>query len=88
MVGKQKRKKANSKQLLELIESQQYRCALSGIELTPDSAALDHIEPLSNGGTDEVENLQWLHEEVNRMKGTKNNKQFLALVKKVARWTG
>lgn len=86
MRDKATKKKANGKQLLKLIERQEYRCALSGIELTPETAALDHIVPISNGGGDNIENLQWVHEEINRMKGTMDNKQFIQTVRKVARW--
>ena len=86
MKNKQRRRRANTSELMKKIEDQQYRCALSGIELTPESAVLDHIIPVSEGGTDTIENLQWVHEEINRMKGTMNNTQFLAAVHKIARW--
>ena len=71
---------------MKLIEKQKYRCALSGVELTPETAALDHIVPITDGGGDDIDNLQWVHEEINRMKGTMDNDQFIKTVKRVARW--
>jgi DNA-binding CsgD family transcriptional regulator len=73
--------------LLELIETQEYRCALSGVELTPDTAALDHIVPRADGGEHVLSNVQWLHGDVNRAKGTLSNEEFVKLCRRVAGWT-
>ena len=73
-------------QLKELIEQQDYRCAASGELLEPSSASLDHIVPVADGGTNELSNLQWLHAEVNRMKGTLPMGRFIELCGKIARW--
>ena len=73
---------------MKLIEKQKYRCALSGVELTPETAVLDHVVPITEGGGDDIDNLQWVHEEVNRMKGTMDNDQFIKTVKRIARWNG
>ncbi len=80
------KKRTTSKKnvLLDLIEKQQYKCALTGIELTPDIAEIDHITPTSQGGTNDVDNLQWLHREVNRMKGSLDQARFVELCKLVA----
>lgn len=48
---------------------QQYRCALSGVVLSPDCASLDHITPLSKGGTHTLDNVQIVHPVVNALKG-------------------
>lgn len=74
-----KSEKVTAKNLRALIESQYYRCALSGILLTPDNASLDHIIPLSEGGKHVISNVQWLDPRVNTMKGTMNQKEFLEL---------
>jgi 5-methylcytosine-specific restriction endonuclease McrA len=79
--------KANAIQLRQLIERQSYKCALSGMPLEPDTATLDHIVPISYGGNDAVENLQWLHQDVNRMKGTMNQSDFLRIVRLISQWT-
>jgi len=69
--------------LMRLVESQQYRCGLSGIELTPETAALDHIVPLASGGSHAIDNLQWLNCEVNRMKGSLSSEVFIDICRRV-----
>lgn len=69
--------------LMSLVESQQYRCALSGIELTPQTAALDHIVPVASGGEHTIANLQWLNCEVNRMKGMLSIETFVDICRRV-----
>lgn len=69
--------------ILRLVKQQQYRCALTGRELTPETAALDHIVPVSRGGEHCIENAQVLHKEVNRAKGTLTNEEFIALCREV-----
>jgi len=60
---------ATAPELMRLLKAQDYRCALTGEKLTPNTAELDHKTPKSKGGKDVVENLQWLDRDVNRMKG-------------------
>ena len=79
-------KKASSVELRKLIAEQDYRCALSGVEMTPDDAELDHIDPIENGGSNEINNLQWLHKDVNRAKGTMSQDEFLLICKRVNAW--
>ena len=81
-----RKKQATARQLYELIEDQEFRCALSGMKLTPKMARLDHKVPVSKGGDDSVDNLQWVHEEINRMKGTMDNQEFLELCKRIVAW--
>jgi 5-methylcytosine-specific restriction endonuclease McrA len=89
LIGKEKKKairKANAAQLMNRLRQQEFRCALSGIELTPETARLDHIVPVSQGGTDEIDNLQWLHVDVNTAKGTMSQDQFVSMCRKVAEY--
>jgi len=65
--------------LYELLERQHYTCVLSGRQLEPDTAALDHVVPLSRGGKHELPNVQWLDKEINQMKGQNTNDEFIAL---------
>jgi 5-methylcytosine-specific restriction endonuclease McrA len=79
MDARVKNKKVDSAsriELRELIEKQNYRCALSGVSLTPSDAQLDHIVPVSDGGTHLIDNLQVVHSVINRMKGTLSNEEF------------
>ena len=77
---------ATRAEIRQLISDQDYRCSLSGIQLTPENAALDHILPVANGGTHLIENLQVLDERINRMKNTLSNDEFIDLCRKVTQW--
>ena len=72
--------------LKQLIEKQEFRCALSGEAITPEVSELDHKKAVSNGGDHNIENLQWLHCEVNRMKGSLSQERFVELCRKGASW--
>jgi hypothetical protein len=76
---------ASPQELYALIIAQDYKCSLTG-ECIKDAskAALDHIQPLKSGGTNRVSNLQWVLKEVNRMKGTMEQGEFISLCCKVA----
>jgi len=74
--------------VLNLLEYQGYRCALTGRALTPQTTALDHIVPIRQGGEHVIENTQVLHKEVNRAKGSLSNEEFLAMCREVVRWAG
>lgn len=71
--------------LYRLLESQNFLCALTGEVLTPENAALDHKTPLSRGGTNDIENLQWLTKEANTAKASMTNDEFIAVCALVAR---
>ncbi len=78
------KKTATAKDLLAKIESQGFRCALSGLPITPETASLDHIVPVSEGGSHSVANLQWVHTSVNVMKARLSQMEFIETCKKVA----
>ena len=69
----------NRNDVIRLIERQKFRCALSGWPLTPQTAALDHIVAVTRGGQHQIDNVQVLHKDVNRAKGTMTNEEFIAL---------
>lgn len=69
--------------VLRLLEWQQHRCALTGRPLTPETASLDHIVPVSCGGEHVLENAQVLHKDVNRAKTTMSNEEFIELCTEV-----
>jgi 5-methylcytosine-specific restriction endonuclease McrA len=78
--------KVTGARLLTMIENQEYRCALSGIELEPDTAVLDHKIPRKRGGKHELSNVWWLHRDVNRAKGTMTVDEFRLMCSRVAQW--
>lgn len=65
-------------ELHELVAAQNFKCALSGVKLTPETACLDHIVSRNCGGDDSLSNLQALNVNVNRMKHTLSNDEFVA----------
>ncbi|TWU08618.1 HNH endonuclease [Symmachiella macrocystis] len=72
-----------AKMIMELIERQRFRCALSGRELTPENASLDHIVPLSRGGTHEISNLWVVDQQVNAAKSTLTVEEFVAMCREI-----
>jgi len=67
--------------LLELYEKQNGVCAYSGETLVfGDNSSLDHITPVSAGGTSELSNLQWTTKTVNQIKRDLSEDEFLRLV--------
>jgi len=74
--------------VLRLLEHQQYRCALTGRNLTPETAALDHIVPIRVGGDHLIENTQALHKDVNRAKGSLTSDEFIGLCREVTQQSG
>jgi hypothetical protein len=73
----------NVANVLRLLEWQNYRCALTGRLLTPETASLDHIVPVRDGGKHAVENVQVLHKDINRAKSTLAHEQFIQLCREV-----
>ncbi len=73
-----------AKKIMDLIERQKFRCALSGRELTPETASLDHVTPLSRGGSHELSNLCVVDYQINTAKGTMTVEEFLAMCRDVA----
>jgi 5-methylcytosine-specific restriction endonuclease McrA len=71
-------------EIKQLVESQEYRCALTGLPLTPATASLDHVIPLSRGGEHIIANAQVIADFVNRAKGSMTNAEFIEMCVAVA----
>lgn len=74
---------SKASQLEKMLKRQDYKCALSGKELTPQNAAIDHIVPLSKGGSHYVSNAQILLADVNSAKGQMTNDEFIAMCRSI-----
>lgn len=77
------RKRITAKQVLELVQRQEFRCAISGRELTPETASIDHIVPLARGGEHAIANVWIVDHQVNTAKGTLALDEFITLCRDV-----
>lgn len=74
--------------LYDLLEEQEYRCALTGDPLSPDDVAVDHIVPISEGGDFTKENSQLVSKSANRAKHTMSQQAFIKMCVRIARTHG
>lgn len=75
--------KITTSALRQLLVKQNYRCALTGWDLRPENASVDHVQPLARGGTNTIGNIQIVHGDANRAKGVMSQAEFLALCRAV-----
>lgn len=78
--------RANYRELAALWKAQRGRCALSGRRLDR-TAHLDHKIARADGGSDRIDNLQWLDSDVNFAKRALGETAFIALCKEISDWT-
>lgn len=76
-------KPVKASQIREMVERQNYKCALTGRDLTPETASLDHVIPVARGGDHSVENLWVVHHQVNTAKGTMTVEEFVQMCREV-----
>ena len=70
--------------MLQKLEQQGYRCAITGEVLVPAvNASLDHIVPQSKGGSHDIDNLQWVIKDVNRARHNLSLSEFIDLCRRV-----
>ena len=72
-----------AKRIRRMIEMQDFRCAMTGIDLTPDDANLDHIVPVAAGGKHVMGNVQIVHKTINQMKSTLPKESFVEWCRRV-----
>ena len=76
--------KTKWKELESKLRSQGSRCVYSGRLLDVHSnAQLDHIVPKSQGGSDSMENFQWVDQRCNAWKSSMPEAEFLQLVEEI-----
>lgn len=73
--------------LYDKYDEQQHRCKLSGRYIDENTMSLDHVVPRARLGEETLENLQWVHEQINSAKGTMSQQDFIAMCCEVADWT-
>lgn len=76
------RSRSRYQELINLFDSQNGLCAITGFELIlGDNASLDHILPLSKGGTHDISNLRFVHLWINFVKLDKLDEEFIPELK-------
>jgi len=70
---------------MAVLKAQNYRCAYSGRELTPETASVDHKLPVSRGGTNDLDNLAIVHVDVNTAKAAMTLDEYLQVCRDVVR---
>lgn len=71
----------NHKQLWELWKAHEGKCAITGVPIALGGwASLDHIIPVSKGGTNDTCNLRFVHLWINRMKMDMMDDDFIPLL--------
>jgi len=59
-----------------IARSQRYKCMYCGVRLTTDNLQIDHMYPVSRGGSNDDENLQALCRRCNIRKGNHTDEEF------------
>jgi 5-methylcytosine-specific restriction endonuclease McrA len=72
-------RKVNVASLMKMLESQMFRCALSGRELTTSNTTLDHINPYSQSDDHSIDNVHLVVDVINRAKGTMSTGDFIRM---------
>jgi 5-methylcytosine-specific restriction endonuclease McrA len=71
-------------ELASLWKRQRGKCAMTGRRLNRDNAHLDHIVPKVKGGSSFIENLRWVHKDVNHAKRDLLDADFVQMCREVA----
>lgn len=72
------------KRLKLLLENQNYKCALTGDNISFESEIeLDHILPVTRGGSNDLSNVRWVTKEANRLKQNLTDIELKELCKKI-----
>lgn len=81
-----KNQEPRKQKLLSILKEQNHCCAISGRQLTPNTAAVDHKVPILRGGAvSDFNNLQILHNDINRAKGNLTDQEFIGMCREVVK---
>ena len=65
--------------LWKIAKKQKLICPISGIKLNASNISVDHILPISRGGTNEPSNVRLVHKWINLMLGIHTDEDFLKM---------
>ena len=72
------------KDLKQLIRKQNYKCSLTGDDISFESDIdLDHIIPITRGGKNEISNVRWVIRQANRLKNNLTDDELKVLCLKI-----
>lgn len=71
-------------ELWRIAKQQKLRCPLTGFKLTAENISVDHILPVSKGGSNQSSNIRLVHKIANHMKNHYSDTQFLEICSRVA----
>lgn len=77
--------RATAKEIASMWKRQRGKCALTGRKLDR-SAQLDHIIPRCRGGSDRIDNLQWLCPDANLTKRHLTDAEFIKLCAEITKY--
>lgn len=66
-----------------MLKAQKFKCAYSGRDLTPETASVDHRQPISRGGANDLGNLAIVHTDVNAAKASMTVEEFVQVCREV-----
>ena len=69
--------------LWKIAKKQKLLCVLTGIKLTRENMSVDHIIPMSKGGSNEPQNIRLVDKDVNLARRALTDEQFFALCRNV-----
>lgn len=70
--------------LLGVAKRQKLLCPFTGIKLTAQNISVDHIVPLSKGGSNRVDNIRLVHNMVNRMRLEYSDEEFIQMCHQIS----
>lgn len=79
-----KGKIASASEIVAQLEKDNYKCFLTGWDLDIDNFSIDHLVPVCQGGTNEIDNLRCVVPDANRAKGAVSLKRFIEICCAVA----
>lgn len=69
--------------LFGIAKRQKCFCAISGLKLNNENVSVDHIIPLSKGGTNHKDNLRLVHIDINRIMLDYTDEEFFNFCKMI-----
>ncbi len=83
-----KPKRIKPSEIRELLHKQDFKCFLTGRELSPENVEAEHILPVSQGGEHKVENLCLIIDSLRELKRYRNPEEILSIAKDIIKTLG